>query len=386
MRVLHWFPNYRRGGGVANAVTGLARAQIEEGIDVGIAAVDEQVTPLYGSQDVPEGVKLLTWEPAWSREIGRILIRKPSSQSFADLRSWRPDVVHVHAEFSPDNLWTTRIFGCPLVLSFHGALHPEVFRKSKRVAKQAYVQVARQLLYQKVTCFHALSPAEAAHIEAVIPGRPTVVAPLGPAYDGGRTGKRGGCRKHGRGIDVLFVGRLDRYTKGLDLLVAAFAQAKEAAGDDIGSLVLVGPDWRGGRAEIERQVTDLGLEDSVLLPGAVPGKDVNRFIASSGLYVQLSRHDAFPLSVVDALVAGLPAVISSAVGTTSYREISSLSHVRVVSPNVEDAAVAMAGLATRYDEVLQHAHKAQERVHEFFSWRRIARTLVNAYRMPAQVE
>jgi len=381
MRVLHWFPNYFHGGGVANAVTGLAHAQADEGIAVGIAAVNHEESPMYGRQAVHAGVDLLGWKPSWSWRIGDLLIRKPTPESAAMLRNWRPDVVHVHAEFAPDNIWVTRLFDCPLVLSFHGALHPEVFRKGKSVRKQLYLRVARRLLYQRVDLFHALSPAEAAQIDAVLPGHATIVIPIGPvacpATDAG--GEPPTQPRTGRGLRVLYVGRLDRYTKGLDLLVAGFAMAKQAAGDGLETLTLVGPDWRDGRHEIEEQVSALGLGASVILAGGVPTSGVNRFLTDSDIYVQLSRHDAFPLSVVDALVAGKPTVISSAVGTTSYNEISSLPHVLVVQPDIEEAAAALMDLIARYSEVTGAARRAQEQVLEFFSWSRIAGCFVEAY-------
>jgi glycosyltransferase involved in cell wall biosynthesis len=381
MRVLHWFPNYLHGGGVANAVTALANAQADEGIAVGIAAVEHEEAPMYGRQVIHAGVDLLRWQPSWGWRIGDLLIRKPTSESAATLRNWNPDIVHVHAEFAPDNIWAVHLFNCPLVLSFHGALHPEVFRKSKTFRKRLYVVLARHLLYRRVDLFHALSPAEAGHIAAILPGQATVVIPIGPvACPATGAGEESATRlRTGRGLRVLYVGRLDRYTKGLDLLVAAFAVAKQAAGDALGTLTLVGPDWRDGRKSIEEQVSTLGLGASVILAGGVSTSSVNRFLKDSDIYVQLSRHDAFPLSVVDALVSGLPTVISSAVGTTSYSEISSLSYVRVVHPDIEEAAAALTDLTAHYSDVTGAARRAREQMLDFFSWNRIARCFVEAY-------
>jgi glycosyltransferase involved in cell wall biosynthesis len=385
MRVLHWFPNYFRGGGVANAVTGLAHAQAATGIEVAVAGVSEATPPIYGPHAVDSRIDLLGWKSSWTRQVGGLLFRKPTSECDQQLRKWRPDVVHVHAEFAPDNVWATRLFECPLVLSFHGALHPEVFRKGKSFRKRLYLEAAKRLLYRKVDLFHALSPAEADQIEAILPDRTVVTIPIGsstPLPD-----EVIDCSlmqpQVNRGLNVLYVGRLDLYTKGLDLLVGAFAEAKRAQRDRIGTLTLVGPDWRNRRHEIERAVLALGLGAAVIFTGGVPTSDVGRYLRNSDLYVQLSRHDAFPLSVVDALVAGKPAVLSSAIGTTSYREISSLPHVRVVDPKMADAAAALVDLVVHYSDVIEAARVVQPEVLDFFSWSRIATRFVDAYRVPS---
>ena len=62
----------------------------------------------------------------------------------------------------------------------------------------------------------------------------------------------------------MFIGRLDPWQKGLDLLVEAFAHAglREAA------LVLVGPDCRGSRHALATLAERLGISSHVVFIGA----------------------------------------------------------------------------------------------------------------------
>lgn len=384
MRVLHWFPNYFHGGGVANAVTGLAHAQADQGEDVAVAGVLDDTPPLYGDQPTHPQVELLRWRPAASVRAAGLALRPPSTSARAMLRAWSPDVVHVHAEFAPDNLWAGFLFDAPIVLSFHGALHPEVFRKGKTAPKRLYVGLARRTLYRRVARFIALCPAESDHINRVLPGRAVDTIPLGPGRSvvDAQRGLRppGGPARARRGIRVVFVGRLDVYTKGLDLLVTAFGTAKQRVGDRLESLTLVGPDWRGGRHALEAQVEAAGLGGVVKLAGGVSAAEACRFLQESDLYAQLSRHDAFPLSVVDALVLGLPAVLSSSIGTTSYPEVARLPDVRITTPESGAAADALEELTVGFDALERVRADSASAVGELFSWPRIAEAHARAYR------
>jgi glycosyltransferase involved in cell wall biosynthesis len=387
MRVLHWFPNYFHGGGVANAITGLATAQAERGDAVAIAGVRDDVEPMYGEQEQHAAVTLLAWQPAVTMRVGTLTVRPPAPAARRMLRDWKPDVVHVHAEFAPDNFWATSVFRCPILLSFHGALHPEVFAKGRAAQKHLYLAAAQRTLYRRVARFVALCPAEAADIERVLPERAVDTIPLGPGRHVACMAAHGGPNEPGtaraRGIAIVSVGRLDVYTKGLDLLVAAFAKAKAELGGALGHLTFVGPDWLDGRRALEDQVRRAGLCASVSFAGGVAVADVARYLADADMYVQLSRHDAFPLSVVDALACGMPSVLSSAIGTTSYPEVAAMPSVRITEPDVDAAASALTQLVAEYRNGAFTRADAAADARRLFAWDRIADAHDAAYRAAA---
>jgi len=180
-------------------------------------------------------------------------------------------------------------------------------------------------------------------------------------------------------VGLLFVGRLDVFTKGLDILLEAFATTVGMAGCPRLRLTLAGPDWKGGRPRLEARVRELGIEDRVNFTGELAARDVGAVLAASDIYVQLSRHDGFGLSVVDALLAGKPAVLSDAIGTISYPEIASLSHVRIVPPRKEAAARAIRDAAEALPEITSTARSSRAALAEFFSWDRVARLHLDQY-------
>jgi len=184
----------------------------------------------------------------------------------------------------------------------------------------------------------------------------------------------------GRRVRFLFAGRLDVFTKGLDILLDAFEMAASRSGSAHISLILAGPDWKGGRPWLEHRATELGIGDRVEFTGPLTPGQVGAMLAAADIYVQLSRHEGFPLSVAEALLASKPAVLSNAIGTISYPEIASLPHIRVVPPSREEAARAMIEAAESLPEVRRAALCCQRLVSDFFSWDRIARLHLEQYR------
>ncbi|MHA6334181.1 glycosyltransferase family 4 protein [Qipengyuania sp. CAU 1752] len=126
----------------------------------------------------------------------------------------------------------------------------------------------------------------------------------------------------------LWVGTLAglRPVKNLPRLVRAFAALPEPW-----KLVIVGegPEERTIRAEIDR----LGLADRVMLPGfaASPARYVGLF----DIFALSSNSEQFPISVVEAMAAGLP-VVAPAVGDIS--EMVAAENARhIVAPGDEKA-------------------------------------------------
>jgi glycosyltransferase involved in cell wall biosynthesis len=383
LRVLHWYPDFFHGGGVANAVNGLTAAQSRQGARVWVAAAAPSHAPLYQAMAAAPGVEVVTWRPARTLRIAGHTIRVAHGADLARLAALQPDVVHVHGEFNLDNLRVSRLFRCPVVISPHGACHAVVIEKSNRLAKRGYLAAENLLLRRHVRMFHALSPAEAKQLESVFPRITRYCAPEGPSVpvqNGAPRQQRLQAPPPGtRSITALFVGRLDVYTKGLDILLDAFAMAEARDRRWPLRLTLAGPDWKGGLALLRARAETLGIRDRVQFTGALTGSEVAAVLAAADIYVQLSRHEGFPLSVVDALLAGKPAVLSDAIGTISYPEIAALPHVRVVPPLPAPAVRAILQTIEALPESTGAARSSCPALIEFFSWDRVARLHLQQY-------
>ena len=110
----------------------------------------------------------------------------------------------------------------------------------------------------------------------------------------------------GPGNYILFFSRIDRYTKGLDILLSAFsALAPAFPGIE---LVLAGYESSPFRDIVA------GLPDSVKsrvrYAGFLSGKEKQELLAGAQVVVLPSRHESAPVSILEAAACGKPLVVS----------------------------------------------------------------------------
>ena len=116
--------------------------------------------------------------------------------------------------------------------------------------------------------------------------------------------------------NLLFLGRLHP-KKGCDILLDAFARLSSREST---SLILAGPDQIGWEKDLRRQVESLNLTDRVVFTGMLQGVMKQGALASADALVLPSHQENFGISVVEALAAGVPVLISNRVNI--WREIN----------------------------------------------------------------
>ena len=106
----------------------------------------------------------------------------------------------------------------------------------------------------------------------------------------------------------LFVGRLTE-VKNVSILIEAFANVKKQEGEI--ALCLVGDG--NLREELQEQVKKLGIQD-VLFTGYVGFPQNVEFYKMADVFVLPSTHEPWGLVVNEAMIMGLPVIVSSKVG------------------------------------------------------------------------
>jgi glycosyltransferase involved in cell wall biosynthesis len=127
---------------------------------------------------------------------------------------------------------------------------------------------------------------------------------------------------------ILTVGRL-AFPKAFTVLLRAFAMV--GPGRFRAAIAGDGPQ----RDELEGEIAALGLSDAVQLLGTRP--DVGDLLAESDIFVLSSQSECLPMSVIEAMAAGLP-VVASAVG--GVPELVEHRRTGILVPPDDPAALA----------------------------------------------
>jgi glycosyltransferase involved in cell wall biosynthesis len=158
---------------------------------------------------------------------------------------------------------------------------------------------------------------------------------------------------------ILQVARLD-YLK--DHLTAVRTLGRVARQVPDVRLVLVGEGPEG--LAIEAQVEQLGLTGQVLFLGL--RKDVGRLLQAADLFLLTSVSEGIPLTVIEAMAAGLPVVVTQVGGLP---EVVQEGVTGLLAPPGDDAALAdrILSLAGRPERRAELGRLGRERSRELFS-------------------
>lgn len=68
------------------------------------------------------------------------------------------------------------------------------------------------------------------------------------------------------------------------------------------------------RTELETLVKQYGLEEHVRFLGSIPNVEVYRYLAEQNIYILMSQNEGLPISIIEAMRAGLPVISTKVAG------------------------------------------------------------------------
>jgi glycosyltransferase involved in cell wall biosynthesis len=356
-------------GGTSAAVIGLAAAQVEAGMDVGLLATWRTSGGLSAGEGLrAKGVRVTQVGPAkWP------LSRHPDLAAVTAEAVAAADVVHI------TGLWedvqhqaarAARRAGRPYVMTPQGMLDPWSLSQ-RRWKKRLYLAWRMRRDLNGAAAIHYTAAAERDLVAPLGLRPPAIVEPNGvDLREFEQLPARGTFRSRypqiGQRPLVLFLSRIHP-KKGLDLLVPAF----QRSGCNDATLVLAGPDSEGYGDVVRRMVRENRLEDRVVFTGMLRGAERVAAFADADLFVLPSYQENFGIAVVEALAAGTPVVISDRVNIHS--DIYAAGVGGVVPPSVDAVAAELARWLNDPELRRRVAEKAPAFVRERYDWREIAR-------------
>lgn len=174
---------------------------------------------------------------------------------------------------------------------------------------------------------------------------------------------------------IQYLGRMDRNHKGLDLLIDGFGQFSTKVGKEKVVLMLSGNDWFD-RAELEKRVLDLGLQKQIVFTGARSESSAEIF-SKADLAVLVSRFDGFGLTLVEAMLAGCPVLVTETCGVSSHVQEGDTGWV--VAAEVEAIAQGFEKAWSERDGWELRGRQAREFVLNKLTWEQAASKSLEVY-------
>jgi glycosyltransferase involved in cell wall biosynthesis len=244
-------------------------------------------------------------------------------------------LLHVHSYHTPlliQAALTSRCARLPLVVTphYHGTGHSPVRRALHRPYRPIGAWALRQAA--RITCVSEIE--RDLLVDHFGPRLPVTVIPNGVEVEELAPARAAATLRPKGSLRVLSVGRLAAY-KQADRAVHALQHLPPEA-----EVTVVG---QGQIAvELQQLAHVLGVAARVHLPGQVTRDELIDEYGRADVAVSLSRHEAFGLAVLEALVAGLPVVASD---IPAHREVAAHApegRVRLVSPDCHPSDLASA--------------------------------------------
>lgn len=177
---------------------------------------------------------------------------------------------------------------------------------------------------------------------------------------------------------VLYVGRRDPY-KNLVGLIRAFARVRARL--PAARLVVVGPpDSR--YPEPEREAAALGVADAIEWRGYASGPELAAAYRSAGVFALPSFYEGFGLTVLEAMAAGAPVMVSN---RASLPEVAGDAALYAAPDDPEELAAALLRVLTDHALADDLRRRGRDRARQF-SWERAARETIEVYRTALRVD
>ena len=179
-------------------------------------------------------------------------------------------------------------------------------------------------------------------------------------------------------FQIIYIGRYDTYTKGLDLLIKTAIAIKDFCRENNIKFMLYGTDYRGRQKKIEKMISKNNIEDIVVMNGPIWGIEKNDKMCKADLFIQLSRTEGQPIGLMEAIDVGLPCVVTKA---TNYGTIIEENNMGwVVNTEVKDICEKIIEAYNERKKLYKKSENEKQYAKKNFAWNEIAEKTVEKYK------
>lgn len=179
-------------------------------------------------------------------------------------------------------------------------------------------------------------------------------------------------------INFTYIGRLDPFHKGIDLMIKAIAVKKDILFKSNCRFHLYGPDRFGWGDEIRRMISENGVDNLVQLHSEVSGAEKEKILLDADVFIQTSRFEGMPMGILEALGYGLPVLITE--GTTLGACVKDYNAGWVAETSMESIAKCFEKVIEEKAFFKEKSQQAIKLIEENFEWKKIAEETVQKYK------
>lgn len=275
-------------------------------------------------------------------------------------------IFHLHGGWIPTFFKVTQVLirhQIPYVFTPHGAYNTVAMQRSKPM-KKLYFHLFERNLLQGASTVHCIGQSEVCGLKSIFPKVTTQLTPYGFQVPEIKTVQNTGSEE----FIIGFVGRIDVYTKGLDLLLSAFEQLSITHKN--AKLWFVGDSPE--RSKLEEEFEHRNLSDRVVFWGSKFGEDKDNLIRKMHVFVHPSRNEGLPTAVLEASAMQVPCLVTEATNIGQFVD----QYKCGVTVHNDDASALAGGLAflkEQWDQnkLIQMGANAVKMVRMEFNWKHI---------------
>lgn len=369
LRILHVIPSIAPSdGGPSRAIAMMERALCDAGVDVTTLTTDHDLDSKKSLGGVSTNASTRVYVHKWT-QLYKIA---PKMLFYLARHIDEFDVVHIHALFSFSSTvaaWMARLRGVPYVIRPLGTLSLWGAQNRRRHLKRLSFALIEGPNLLAASAIHFTSREE--QVEADSLGLPLrgVVIPLGvedEAVPALRTGDRRPT--------ILFLSRLDP-KKNIEALIDAFGHNRELR--DTAILCIAGNGHPVYVEALKARARLDGLAGNIEWLGHVTGARKAAAFAEADLFVLPSFSENFGIAAVEAMLAGLPCILSPGVAVAG--PVAAAGAALMVEPEPAKLSAAMLDLLRRPEAAREMGARGQAFARSSFSTRVMAESLIELY-------
>ena len=180
------------------------------------------------------------------------------------------------------------------------------------------------------------------------------------------------------GLKIVYIGRLETHSKGLDLLIETIYSLKSLLIKNKVTIDLYGPDnIKEWFEALRNTIIEKKLECFVCLHHAITGEEKKKVLLDSDLFIQTSRHEGMPMGILEAMSYGVPCLITE--GTSLGDIVREYNAGWVAETNQESIILTLKRVLEEKDLLNNKSAQARKLVMENYSWAKTSNCAVLEY-------